>query len=277
MTRYRLNGLTVAMTGSSGGLGSEVAKALLRRGARLALLDLDQATVGAQAQSLGARDVARGWVADVRDFEALETALASANEHFGRIDVVVANAGIETMAPMASLKPATFERIIDINLTGVWRTFRAALPYVTEQRGYLLAISSMAAFIHSPLQGAYTASKAGVWALCDSTRLEVRHLGVDVGSVHPTFFDTPMMDNVFADPAGNRLWGGNQKGLWKMVSRDSVVDSIVTGIEKRQSLIVCPKRNTLVARAPGLFRPIVDRIGFPGRVVPDAIELATRF
>jgi NAD(P)-dependent dehydrogenase (short-subunit alcohol dehydrogenase family) len=277
MTRYQLNGLTVAITGSTGGLGSEVAKALRRRGAHLALLDLDQATVDAQAQSLGAPEVARGWVTDVRDFATLEQALTSANEHFGHIDVVVANAGIETMAPMASLKPATFDRIVDINLNGVWRTFRAALPYVTQQRGYLLAISSMAAFIHSPLQGAYTASKAGVWALCDSTRLEVRHLGVDVGSAQPTFFDTPMMGNVHADPAGNRLWGGNKKGMWKMVSRDSVVDSIVTGIEKRQRLIVCPKRNTLVARAPGLFRPIVDRIGFPGRVVPDAIELATRF
>lgn len=97
---------------------------------------------------------------------------------------------------------------------------RTALPHVVEQRGYLLAISSMAAFIHSPLQGGYTASKAGVWALCDSTRLELRHQGVGVGSVHPTFFDTPMMDEVHEDPAGSRLWGGNSKGLWSMVDRD---------------------------------------------------------
>ena len=64
-----------------------------------------------------------------------------------------------------------FDRVIDINLNGVWRTFRAALPHVQKQQGYLLAISSMGAFFHSPLQSSYTASKAGVWALCDSLRL----------------------------------------------------------------------------------------------------------
>lgn len=274
--RYDLDGRTVVITGSTGGLGTEVARALRERGAKLALLDLDQDAVDAQALDLGGDEVARGWVTDVRDMATIEAALAGAHEHFGRIDVVLANAGIECMAPMSKLSLETFERIVDINLTGVWRTFRAALPYVTEQRGYLMAISSMAAFIHSPLQGGYTASKAGVWALCDSTRLEVRHLGVDVGSVHPTFFPTPMMDNVHGDPAGIKLWGGNKKGLWKMVSRESVVADIVNGIEKRSSLVVCPKRNTLVARTPGMFLPLIERIGFPGRTVPEAIELTTR-
>lgn len=274
--RYDLDGRTVVITGSTGGLGTEVARALRERGAKLALLDLSQDAVDAQALALGGDEVARGWVTDVRDMATIEAALAGAHEHFGRIDVVLANAGIECMAPMSKLSLETFERIVDINLTGVWRTFRAALPYVTEQRGYLMAISSMAAFIHSPLQGGYTASKAGVWALCDSTRLEVRHLGVDVGSVHPTFFPTPMMDNVHGDPAGIKLWGGNKKGLWKMISRESVVADIVSGIEKRSSLVVCPKRNTLVARTPGMFLPLIERIGFPGRTVPEAIELTTR-
>lgn len=276
MTHYTLDGRTVAITGSTGGLGSEVARALRARGANLALLDLNQEALEAQALELGGPSVARGWVTDVRDFSTIAQALAEARVHFGKVDVVVANAGVECMAPMSHLSPETFERVIDINLNGVWRTFRAALPYVTEQRGYLLAISSMAAFVHSPLQGPYTASKAGVWALCDSTRLEVRHLGVDVGSAHPTFFQTAMMDNVHGDPAGLRLWGGNRKGLWKMVPRATVVDAIVKGIEKRSAMIVCPKGNSLFARIPGLVRPVVDRIGFPGRTVPDAIHLATK-
>lgn len=276
MSRYHLNDRIVAITGSTGGLGSEVARALIHRGAKLALLDLNEETVKAQALALGGPDVARGWVTDVRDMSTIEQALAGAKDHFGQIDVVVANAGVECMAPMCNLSPESFERVIDINLNGVWRTFRAALPYVAEQRGYLLAISSMAAFVHSPLQGPYTASKAGVWALCDSTRLEVRHLGVDVGSAHPTFFQTAMMENVHADPAGVRLWGGNKQGLWKMVPRATVVDDIVTGIEKRSRMIVCPKRNSLFARIPGLVRPLVDRVGFPGSTVPDAISLASK-
>ncbi len=200
--------------------------------------------------------------------------MSTAKDHFGRIDVIIANAGIECMQPMWKMSPDYFERVIDINLTGVWRTFRAALPHVTEQRGYMLAISSMAAFVHSPLQGAYTASKAGVWAMCDTTRLEVRSRGVKVGSVHPTFFHTPMMDKVWADPAGVSIWGGNKTGLWRTVSLESVGESIVTGIEKRSRLIVCPRRNALFARTPGLVQPVIDRIGFSDRTIIEANRLA---
>ena len=125
-----------------------------------ALLDLDRDATQAQAGTLGDATVARGWPADVRDLVALQTAMAEADEHFGRLDVVVAAAGVAVMAPMTTIEPAAHERLIDINLNGVWRTFRAALPYVQQRRGYLLAISSMAAFVHSPLQASYTASKA---------------------------------------------------------------------------------------------------------------------
>ena len=185
------------------------------------------------------------------------------------------NAGIDTMAPMATLNPEAFERVIDINLNGVWRSFRAGLPYVQKRQGYLMGISSMAAFVHSPLQASYTSSKAGVWALCDSVRLELQHLGVGVGSVHPTFFPTPMMDDVVADPAGHALWGGNDKGIWKMVSRESVVRNIVAGIEQRADMVVVPKRNTLIAKAPGLFRRFIERAGFRGKNIQKAIELAS--
>ena len=275
MHTYNLAGRTVAITGSTGGLGAAVAEALRERGANLALLDLDQTAVDKQAADLGGETVARGWVANVRDLESLQSAMAQAAEHFGRLDVVIANAGIDTMAPLATIDPAAFERVIDINLNGVWRTFRAGLPFVQEQRGYLLAISSMAAFVHSPLQGSYTASTPGVWALCDGTRLELRHLGVGVGSIHPTFIKTPMMDEVVADPAGNTLWGGNEKGMWKFMPREQVVANIVAGIERRANIVISPKANTMIAKMPGIFRPVVERIGFRGTTIPDAIAKAS--
>ena len=275
MARYPVTGRTVVITGSSGGLGSALAEALRARGANLALLDLNLGATTAQAQQLGGDTVAKGFRADVCDLTSLQAAMTDAAEHFGRIDIVIANAGIDTMAPMASLDPAAFERVIDINLTGVWRTFRAALPHVQPHQGYLLAVSSMAAFVHSPLQASYTASKAGVWAMCDSIRLEVRHLGVGVGSAHPTFFRTPMMDDVVADPAGRELWGGNEKGLWKMVPMQTVIGGIVDGIERRANQIIVPKTLTLTAKAPGLFRPLLDRIGFRDSSIRRAIELAS--
>lgn len=275
MPKYDLAGRTVVITGSTGGLGRALATALRARGANLALLDLNQDLVDKHAAELGSQSVARGWAADVRDLSALEHAMDAAAEHFGRIDVVIANAGIAPPAvPLWDLEGKDFERAIDINLNGVWRTFRAGIPHVEKTKGYLLAISSMAAFVHGPLNGPYCAAKAGVWALADSTRLELRDCGVGVGTAHPTFFPTPMMEHVHADPAASAVWGGNERGLWKMVPLKVVVDAIIDGIEKRSDLIVVPKSLALTARIPGIVRPFVDRLGFPGTTIRDAIALA---
>ncbi|MFC8529689.1 SDR family NAD(P)-dependent oxidoreductase [Nocardia sp. NPDC057227] len=272
MSRIALAGRTVAITGSTGGLGRDLATELRARGAHLALLDLDQDAVDEQAMALGGSAVARGWRADVRDLTSLEAAMTAAAAHFGRLDVAVANAGVGAIESLATGDPAAFERTVDINLTGVWRTFRAALPPVSEQRGHLLAVSSMAAFVHSPLNGAYTASKAGVWALCDSIRLELRHTGVTVGSVHPTFFDTPMMAGVLDDPAGRAVWGEHRKAPWKFVPRATVVTETADAIERRAELTTVPRTLTLAARMAGLIRKPIEAIGFSD----DSIRTALR-
>jgi NAD(P)-dependent dehydrogenase (short-subunit alcohol dehydrogenase family) len=136
MTRYHVSGRTVAITGSTGGLGSALAEALRNRGANLALLDLNLDATTAQAERLGGDAVARGFHADVRNLTSLQAAIVAAAEHFRSLYIAIANAGIDTMTPMATLDPAAFERVIDVNLTGVWRTFRAALPHVKTRRGY---------------------------------------------------------------------------------------------------------------------------------------------
>ena len=275
MSNYNLAGRVVAITGSTGGLGSALALALRERGAKLALFDLDVTALNKQAHFLG-DGRARAWRVDVRSYEEIERAMNEAAEHFGRIDVVIANAGIEVVAPMIGTNPSTFDRVIDINLNGVWRTFRAGLPHVARDKGHLLAISSMAAFFHSPLQGSYTASKAGVWAMCNSIRLEVKHLGVSVGSVHPTFFKTAMLDGMQADPAGFKLWGGNKSLLFKAITLESVVSRIVAGIEARTEMVVIPSSNALAAKAPGFFRGFLERFGFKQENVVAAINLALK-
>ncbi len=83
-----------------------------------------------------------------------------------------------------------------------------------------------------------------------------------------------MMDDIHTDDAGNTLWGGNRSGLWKMIPLDEVVDAITTGIERRSPMIVAPRSFALAARVPGLIRPLVDRIGFRGTTIPDAIAQA---
>ena len=276
MKKYQLKDRVIVITGSTGGLGQAAVQALHAKGAKLALLDLDLDSVQAQARTLGGdqprEQLVKGWAADVRSLPSLETALAAVVQHFGKIDVVIANAGVGSVEAMEHIEPSSFERTIDINLNGVFRTFRAALPHVKNSRGYLLAVSSMAAFVHSPLNTAYTASKAGVWALCDSLRLELRHVGVGVGSLHPTFFQTPMMDAVQADPAGKAVWNGNT-GIWKYVPIEEVVAGLVDAIERRRDIVIVPKNNTLVARAPGLLRNIIERIGFDNKQLAKTMQL----
>lgn len=274
MARYELAGRTVALTGSTGGLGRALATKLHERGAKLALMDLDGDAAVAQAAAFGGDNVARGYTINVRDYASVQRAIDTAAVDFGKLDVVIAGAGVATTEPVELMDPNTFDAVIDVNLNGVWRTFRAALPHLAKTKGQLIAISSMAAFIHSPLNTHYTASKAGVWAMCDSLRLEVRHLGITVGSVHPTFFDTPMMDHVLTDPAGNALWGAHKYWPWKMVPLETVIDDTVRGIERRANLIVVPKSNTPAARAPGLIRPVIDRIGYTRNPIPRTIEIA---
>jgi NAD(P)-dependent dehydrogenase (short-subunit alcohol dehydrogenase family) len=275
MNKLDLAGRTVAITGSTGGLGSALAAALRVRKANLVLLDLNHDAVTAQAERLGGARVAIGIPADVRDMQGLEDAMRRAVEHFGRLDIVIAGAGIaEGLTTLALIDPRDWEQTIDINLNGVWRTFTAALPYVHAQRGHLLAISSMAAFVHNPLSGPYPASKAGVWAMCDTFRLELRHQGVTVGSVHPTFFQTPMVDAVLANPAALRVMS-NFTGFWRLASIETVVDDTIRGIERRSAHIITPRSLRPVALAPGLLGPLIARFGFRGNAIADATTLAT--
>lgn len=103
MTRCDLTGRTVVLTGSTGGLGAAPARALRGRGANLALLDLSGEAATAQVRELGGETVARGWHAEVRDLVSLQQAVDEAAEHFGRLDAVIAGAGIGTMAPLATI------------------------------------------------------------------------------------------------------------------------------------------------------------------------------
>lgn len=89
--------------------------------------------------------------------------------------------------------------------------------------------------------------------------------------MHAEFFKTPMMDEVHSDPAGTTIWGGNARGLWKMIPLADVVNSIVSGIERRAAMIVPSRQNAVAARLPGLIRPVFDRIVLRGNTIPDAI------
>src|SRR5205085_2170100 len=178
--------------GASEGGGAGTARELAARGARVSLVGLEPDRLEALAGELGGD--AAWFEADVRDVDALERAVAGTVDRFGGIDVVVANAGIRNpMATVATVDPPAFERVIEVNLLGTWRTVRAVLPQLVESRGYLLCVASLAAAAHGPLFAPYAAAKAGVEAFANCLRLEVEEQGVDVGVAYFSFIETDMV------------------------------------------------------------------------------------
>ncbi|MDE3069638.1 MAG: SDR family NAD(P)-dependent oxidoreductase, partial [Acidobacteriota bacterium] len=181
--RYDVNGRTVFITGAARGIGAATAERLHGRGAKVALVGLEPERLAALAERLG--DGRAAWFeADVTDFAALERAVAGTVERFGGIDVAMANAGLAFVGDLRNAPMEQIERTLAVNLLGVWRTDRAVIGQIVERRGYLLNVASLAAALHAPLMGAYTASKAGVDALTDTLRMETAPSGARVGCAY---------------------------------------------------------------------------------------------
>ena len=230
----------VFITGGARGIGAEVAKRLRDKGAKLVLTDLDEAALTALAGQLGDEHVLTA-VADVRDLPAMQAAAGKAVERFGGIDVVVANAGIASYGSVLQVDPEALKRVLDVNLLGVFHTVRATLPAIIERRGYVLIVSSLAAFAATPGMAPYDMSKAGNEHLANALRLEVAHLGVSVGSAHMSWIDTALVRDSKADlPAFDKLLAALPWPLNQTTSVDNCASAFVKGIEGRKSRVYCP-------------------------------------
>lgn len=233
-------GKVVFITGGGAGVGAEVATRLHGKGAKLVLVDIDEAQLAQQAAKFS-DDRVLTVKADVRDLAGMQAAADAAVERFGGIDVVMANAGIASYGSVLQVDPEAFKRLLDINVLGVFHTVRATLPSVIDRRGYVLIVSSLAAFTAAPGLAPYNASKAAVEQFANALRLEVAYRGVDVGSAHMAWIDTAMVRDTKKDLST----------FAEMLSRlpyplnitTSVQDcgrAFVGGIEGRKSRVYCP-------------------------------------
>lgn len=255
-----IGGKVVFITGAASGIGAEVARRLYDRGANLVLADLDKESLDRSVDAFGPNRTVAAPV-DVRDLPALQRLADQAVEKFGGIDVVIANAGIGVYGSVLNVDPEAFRTGIEVNAIGVFNTVRAALPSIIERRGYVLVVSSLAAY--APLAGSacYSLAKAGVEQFANTLRIEVAHHGVDVGSAHPAWIDTPL---VREGPAEFASVGAAREDLpWPLSNLASVEAcgaAFVKGIERRKSRIEFPAW-------VGLFRwlkPVMStRAGLP--------------
>jgi NAD(P)-dependent dehydrogenase (short-subunit alcohol dehydrogenase family) len=236
-----LQGKVVFITGGARGIGAEVARRLRDKGAKLVLTDLDRAELTALAAKLGEDRVLTA-VADVRDLPAMQAAAAQAAERFGGIDVVVANAGIISQGSLLQVDPEAVKRLLDVNVLGVFHTVRATLPAVIDRRGYVLIVSSLAAYAAAPGLAPYNASKAAVEMLANALRLEVAHRGVDVGSAHMSWIDTALVRDSKADvPSFGEMLAKLPWPLNITTTVDKCAEAFVKGIEGRNRRIYCPR------------------------------------
>jgi NAD(P)-dependent dehydrogenase (short-subunit alcohol dehydrogenase family) len=235
-----VNGKVALITGGARGVGAEVARRLHEKGANLVLTDLDEAPLKELAAELGEDRVLTD-IADVRDLGAMQSAANKAIERFGGIDVLMANAGIATYGSVLQVDPGAFKTLMDVNVLGVFNTVRAALPSVIDRRGYVLIVSSLAAYAAAPGLAPYNAAKAAVEHFANALRLEVAHHGVDVGSAHMSWIDTPLVRDSKKDLSTfNEMLSKLPGPLGKTTSVEACGEAFVKGIEGRKRQINCP-------------------------------------
>lgn len=236
-----VNSQVVFITGGAGGIGAELARRLHAKGAKLVLTDLAQAQLKELAGELGEDRVLTA-VADVRDLAAMQAAVDRGVERFGGIDTVVANAGIGSYGSVLQVDPEAFRQLMDVNVLGVFHTVRAALPSVIDRRGYVLIVSSLAAYAACPGLAPYNASKAAVENFANALRQELAYRGVDVGSAHMSWIDTPMVQDSKSDLSTfTEMLAKLPYPLNRTTSVHKCGQAFVKGIEGRKRHIDCPR------------------------------------
>ncbi|MBB3221655.1 SDR family oxidoreductase [Pseudoduganella umbonata] len=193
-----IEGKVVVITGASGGLGAESAKALVTGGAKVVLGARRLDRLEALATELGTENCAVYRV-DVRRREDVQSLVEFAVQRFGRIDVMVNNAGVMPLAPLEMLRTDEWEDCIDVNVKGVLWGIAAALPYFKAQRsGQFVSVSSVAGHVVGAGTAVYSASKTAVRVISEGLRKEVKPYGIRTTVISPGALDTDLPGSVKA-------------------------------------------------------------------------------
>lgn len=222
-------GKVVLVTGASSGIGQGLAQELARRGATLGLVARRAEALDEIVASIKAREgTALALPADVQDPASMRATAKTLLEQFGRIDVLIANAGIGSTNDGAELRADEVAGVISVNVIGAANSAAAVIPsMVSRGAGHLVVISSLAAYRGLAKSAAYCASKAAVSAFFESLRLDLGPRGIDVTIIHPGFIKTP-------------LTAGRQAQMPFLMELDAAVGKIVGAIEKRKTSYAFP-------------------------------------
>ena len=258
MPAYDLNGKVALVTGAARGIGYETARQMHMRGASVAVVDLDGGEAREAAERIGPRAI--GIATDVTDHTAVMQAVAETVERFGGLDVVVANAGVAQtkMATVRGIGTEEWERVFEVDMLGVWRTVRAALPQIVERQGHIVVTSSVYAFVNGVLNTPYAVAKSGVESLGRSLRAELMPLGASASVAYFGWVDTKLVQDAFANN-GDRMQQNLPDFLRKRIKPEEAGAAVVRGIEERAPRIFAPKWWRYVSALRGILNPLLDR------------------
>lgn len=225
----RVDGKVVVATGIASGIGRATALALAREGARLVLGDVAAAgeETARDARALGVQ--AEFVPADVTRQADVDALVARAISRHGRLDCAVNNAGIEgVLRDTADYPEETFERVIQVNLIGVWRCLRAEVPVMLRTGGgAIVNTASVAGLVGAGALSAYVASKHGVVGLTRSAAIEYAKAGIRVNAVCPGVIDTPMVDRLSAEMPALREALVAMKPMGRLGRAGEVAEAVV--------------------------------------------------
>lgn len=267
MSHGKLQGKVVVVTGAAGGLGTALCWAYAQAGAQLAAIDIDAAALATLRDALHAETgtslftISGTEAGDIADPTVCPAAVAHIVDHFGRLDVLINNAGISHRSLLQATDPAVIRRVMEVNFFGAAQMTHAALPHLIKSRGKVAAVSSVAGF--APLLGrtGYAASKHALHGFFDSLRTEVEPLGVQVSLVCPSFIATGIGSAALGGDGGHvataRVTTGGESNPHDIAGR------ILIAVDRGQRLLL-PDRTSRMAWwvnrfAPGFYARTMTR------------------
>ncbi|MCB9263899.1 MAG: SDR family oxidoreductase [Lewinellaceae bacterium] len=211
-----LKGKTALVTGGSKGIGYGIAESLIKEGMNVAVTSRSKEAIDEAAGRLNKLGPGKaiGIAADVRNLGAQQTAVERILREWGRLDVLIANAGLGHFGSIEDLTPTQWQDTIDTNLTGVFNSIKASIPALKESEGYIITIASLAGTNFFAGGAAYNASKFGLVGFTQAVMLDLRHSGVKVSTIMPGSVATYFNDHT---PSSADAWKIQPEDLGQMV------------------------------------------------------------
>ena len=254
-----LEGRVFFITGGAAGIGLETALQAQALGAKVGICDLDPESVERAVSAVGSD--AAGFVADVTEFDQVRDAIEGTVERFGRLDVVIANAGIgPPIETVLAIDPEAWERVLAVNLFGVFNTVRAGMEQVIANRGQFILVSSSYAFMNGVLNSSYATAKAGVEALGRSLRAELEPRGASATVAYFGWIKTDLVRNAFEDPVVDRF---RKEAVPSFLTRQIPVSragrAMIEASLERPPRVIVPFEWKVLFYLRGLVGPLIDR------------------